>query len=123
MTVARVVDASAVAAVAFGEAEGEEIQARLSGAHLIAPALLPFELASVCLKKLKRHPASARAILAQWRALRDLPVELCGVDFDAVVRLAQRANLTTYDACYLWLARNRGAPLVTLDARLAAAAR
>ena len=83
MTAVSVVDASAIAAVVFGEAEGEAVQARLSGSRLIAPALLPFELASVCAKKLKHHPGQAKAILAQWRALREVPIELCGVDFDA----------------------------------------
>lgn len=123
MTAVSVVDASAIAAVVFGEAEGEAVQARLSGSRLIAPALLPFELASVCAKKLKHHPGQAKAILAQWRALREVPIELCGVDFDAVVRLAHASRLTAYDASYLWLARDRRAALVTLDARLAAAAR
>ena len=32
------------------------------------------------------------------------------------------AGLSSYDASYLWLARRLGAELVTLDARLAAAA-
>jgi predicted nucleic acid-binding protein len=38
-----------------------------------------------------------------------------------VVDLASATGLTAYDASYLWLARHLGAPLVTLDSRLARA--
>jgi predicted nucleic acid-binding protein len=38
---AKVVDASALAALLFGEAEGAAVVERLRGADLIAPALLP----------------------------------------------------------------------------------
>jgi predicted nucleic acid-binding protein len=40
---------------------------------------------------------------------------------DALLGLAERIGLTTYDASYLWLARRTGAELVTLDRRLEAA--
>ena len=51
-----VVDSSAIAAIAFGEPAGDETWRELEGRHLIAPALLPFELAQVCTTKLRRHP-------------------------------------------------------------------
>jgi len=44
-----VVDASALGALIFGEPEAERISDMLSGAPVVAPALLPFELASICL--------------------------------------------------------------------------
>jgi len=39
-----------------------------------------------------------------------------------VLTLAALSNLTAYDASYLWLARQRSLPLVTLDRALARAA-
>jgi predicted nucleic acid-binding protein len=39
-----------------------------------------------------------------------------------VAKLAMRTKLWAYDASYLWLALSLGLPLVTLDARLEAAA-
>jgi predicted nucleic acid-binding protein len=39
-----------------------------------------------------------------------------------VLPMAVATGLTPYDASYLWLARQRGLPLVTLDAQLARAA-
>jgi len=44
------------------------------------------------------------------------------VDPDAVLLLAIETGPSAYDASCLWLARSRGAELVTLDKTLAAAA-
>ena len=46
----KVVDASALAALLFDEPEAGAIADRLEDANLVAPALLGFEIASVCLK-------------------------------------------------------------------------
>jgi predicted nucleic acid-binding protein len=48
-------------------------------------------------------------------------VETVEVDHHAVVELALRTGLTTYDASYLWLARDLAIELVTLDRQLAEA--
>ena len=48
---AKVVDASVLAAVAFGEPRTDEAAALLLGADLYAPDLLPYEMASIALKK------------------------------------------------------------------------
>jgi predicted nucleic acid-binding protein len=55
----KVVDASALGALLFGEPYGAAIAERLQrlrGAELIAPALLPFEVANICVRKMRRHP-------------------------------------------------------------------
>ena len=118
-----VVDASALAAVVFGEPGADEVARCLDGAAVFAPDLLAFELASVARKKLRRHPERAEEILrALWAALdRRRGIEWRAVDHGDVVLLALRTGLTPYDASYLWLAGSLGADLVTLDERLAAA--
>jgi len=115
----RVVDASAVAAIVFAEPEGAAVVARVDGDQLVAPALLPFELASVCVKKIRRHPALRQSLIERLTLLSHLSIETMDVDCDAVVRLADATQLSAYDASYLWLARTLGAELVTLDRRLA----
>jgi len=116
-----VVDASALAAVVFGEPGADEVARRLDGAAVFAPDLLAFELASVARKKLRRHPERAEEILrALWAALDPRRgIEWRAVDHGDVVLLALRTGLTPYDASYLWLAGYLGADLVTLDERLA----
>jgi len=118
---AKVVDASALAALLFGESEGAMIAERLQGAGLIAPALLPFEIADTCVKKIRRQPDRRDALLAAFGMLDGMEVGIVEVDHGEVLRLAARSGLTAYDASYLWLARRMSYELVTLDRRLAAA--
>ena len=122
MTATKVVDASALAALLFGEPDAEAIAERLADARLAAPTLLAFELANVCLVKCRRHPERGQALLAGLRLRRQLDVEDVAVDHDAVVELALETGLTAYDASYLWLTRRLGAELVTLDKALDAVA-
>jgi predicted nucleic acid-binding protein len=118
----KVVDASALAALLFGEPDGEAIAARLGDAHLTAPVLLGFELANVCLIKARRHPMQAQALTAAFALRHPLGIEEIAVDHDQVFALAAQTGLTAYDASYLWLARQLDAELVTLDRQLERAA-
>lgn len=120
---ARVIDASALAAVLFGEPDAEDVVEELRGCTLAAPTLLPFEIASVCLKKLRRHPTQRADLLVAFAMMARMGIAEATVDFREVLLLAERSRLTVYDAAYLWLAREIDADLVTLDKRLAAAAR
>ena len=117
-----VVDASALAAVLFGEAEAEKIVARLGDRDLLAPTLLPYEVGSVGLKKLERYPSRREAIQEAIGLFARLGVRQVDVPVGEVVELAERETLTAYDAAYLWLARTLGCELVTLDRALEAAA-
>lgn len=117
-----VVDCSALAAVIFEEPWSADIVPRLEGRRLIAPALLPFELAQVCSTKMRRHAAQAPRLLDQFvTALGQLTLDLEPVGFDELPALAQLYGLSCYDAAYLWLALTHPAPLVTVDRKLAAA--
>ncbi len=117
-----VVDASALASVAFGEPEAAEVAERLAGEDLYAPSLLAYELASVARKKSLDDPEQRETIAWALEQALTLDVRRVDVDQPAVLELALEAEITTYDAAYLWLARQLGASLVTLDAGLAAAA-
>jgi predicted nucleic acid-binding protein len=73
----KVVDASVMAALAFGEPRADEAARLLSGAELCAPDLLPYELASVALKKVRRYPALASLIAAALEAVLVLTSASC----------------------------------------------
>ncbi len=117
----KVVDASAIDALLFGEPEADLIAAQLAGSRLVAPGLLPVELANVCLIKCRRHPEQRAALMAAFRLYDGLSVEEVAVDHRETLALAGTTGLTAYDASYLWLARQLGAELVTLDKQLAKA--
>lgn len=117
-----VIDASAAAALVFGEPAAEQVRRQLAGHALFAPRLLDYELANVAWKKLRHVPGSGVAILAALAEASRLKVTHSDPDMTEVLPLAVATGLTPYDASYLWLARQRGLPLVTLDAALARAA-
>ncbi len=117
-----VVDASALAAVFFDEPEADVVRRALRGHALHAPTLVDYELGNTAMKKMRREPARREALLAALLVALRLPIERVQPDMVQVLALATVADLTAYDASYLWLARTRGLPLVTLDRALARAA-
>jgi predicted nucleic acid-binding protein len=116
-----VVDCSVVAAVLFDEPSREVAARALSGKDLFAPELLADELVSVAVKKsrqgLEEVVRQALVDFAQLELTRSR------IDVHAQWRLALQYELSAYDAAYLWLAAELGAPLATFDERLGAAAR
>jgi hypothetical protein len=70
-----------------------------------------------------RRPDQRPGLLAACRLRLRLGLEEIAVEHDKALELAAATGLTAYDASYLWLARELGAELVTLDRRLANAAR
>ena len=118
----RVVDASALGALVFGEPKAEEMANALSMGTIAAPALLWFELASIALRKMVTHPKQKDQILNAFQLGRHLAIEVVDVNHLEVIELAGKAGLTSYDASYLWLALHLGGELVTLDRKLMKAA-
>ena len=114
----RVVDASALGALVFGEPAAETVSKQLSKSALVAPQLLWFELAGIAFKKAGKHPGLLEQIREAFRMAGRLAIEILSVNHLEVLDLAAQTRLTTYDASYLWLARKTGGKLVTLDKRL-----
>lgn len=83
-TVVKAVDTSALAAL-FGESEAEFVAEQLSDARLVAPVLLAFQLADVCLIKSRRHPHQLPALIQAFRLRDRLGVEEMAVDHAPVV--------------------------------------
>lgn len=118
-----VVDASALAALLFGEPDAAAVSDRLSGRRLTAPTLLRYEVASVFVKKRELYEPRADDLAEMLSLYPLLGIEEVQADASAVAALAVSTGLTAYDAAYLWTGRMLDAPVVTLDRRLAAAAR
>ncbi len=117
-----VIDASALAAMVFGESTAEEVALRVNGRPMSAPALPWFEMANVCLNKIKRNPGEAEQYIALLNEVSTVGIEAVAVNHQAVVALAWETGLTSYDASYLWLARHLDVELVTLDEEMRQAA-
>jgi predicted nucleic acid-binding protein len=119
----KIVDASALAALAFAEADAAEVIDEIDGHRLHAPALVIFELMNVAWKRSKKQPAATALFLKALNVLQDVGLRFRGIDQEQVVTLGLATGLTAYDAAYLWLSRALGMPLVTLDRKLAAHAK
>jgi predicted nucleic acid-binding protein len=111
-----------VASLLFGEPDADAVAACLEGDRCAAPSLLRYELASVYAKKLRRNPGQRAGLREALRLLSRLGIDEVQVPTDGMAELVEESGLTAYDAAYVWLARHLGAPLLTLDRRLARAA-
>ena len=118
-----VVDASAIAAVLFQEADGDMVQAHVQDDTLIAPHLIDYELMNVGLVKIRRGIGNELLIRSMLSKVPFLRIRRVSVSTDAIIPLALQTGLSGYDAAYLWLARSLDVELVTLDRKLASADR
>lgn len=82
-----VVDASALAAVLFGEPEGPKVAEQLGDSALVTPTLFSYEIANICWKKLRRHPEKRAALLEGYSFLGRMEIEELEVSVPEVLRL------------------------------------
>ncbi len=123
-----VIDSSVALAWLLPDERGQAADAlvdRLESASPAAPAIWPLEVANALVTARRRDRIADRDVDRMLEVLFALPVDVepaSGVDMLArVVAIARRHGITTYDAAYVELAKRRGWPLATLDARLKAA--
>lgn len=116
-----VVDCSVIASVLFDEPERETAAVTLRGHELFAPDLVDHELVSVAVKKSRQ--GLDEVVERGLADLKRLQLTRCAVDVEGQWRLARQHGLSAYDAAYLWLASELGAPLATFDQTLGEAAR
>lgn len=117
-----VVDTSALLAVLLEEPERDVLIRLTAGATVCTPPSVPWEIGnalSALVRRRRLTRAQARRVVRSFEAI---PVEVVGIDLERAVDLAAANALYAYDAYLLEAARVRGAPLVTLDRPLRAAA-
>ncbi len=119
-----VVDASALLEALLRTPAAEVVERRLfdSRETLHAPYLLDVEVAQVVRRYARQGDIDADRGQAVLADLADLPLQRYPHAFLLPRVWELRNNLTAYDAVYVALAEALGAPLLTRDKRLAAAA-
>lgn len=117
-----VVDASVVvAALVDSGSDGQWAESMLLSGPLVAPHLMPVEVANVLRRAVLAGKVSDDVASLAHDDLSALAVTY--VPYAAVGHRVWelRGNLTSYDACYVAVAEALAIPLATLDRRLAAA--
>lgn len=115
---AKVVDASVLAAIVFGEPGSDEAVRLLENATLYAPTLLVYETAQVAVKKASAHPQLRNAIGEALDLIPLLNIKLVSVSLRDTWKTALQTGLTAYDASYLFVSRALQAQLITFDRTL-----
>ena len=122
-----VLDASVAACWAFDDEDhpvAESALERLRTEPALVPSLWWFELRNVLVVSERRGRLTEPVSAAFLRAVARLDIAIDRTpDSTAVLALARAHRLSVYDAAYLELAQRTAAPLATLDAALARAAR
>jgi predicted nucleic acid-binding protein len=118
-----IIDASVLAVFYLtADPRRDAVIARLSaGDALYAPAHLDAEVVSALRGLARANPALQRATPAALRHLARLPVRRMPLAPLLDRMWALRDNVTAYDAAYVALAERLAAPVLTCDAKLAAA--
>jgi predicted nucleic acid-binding protein len=115
-----VVDASVGLKWVVEESGSDDAAALLDGRKLLTSALFWAEAANALASKLRRNELDRAAAMDAWLDLSRAPVETEALTADAVGRalhLAADLGHPIYDCCYLALALERGAVVVTADRR------
>lgn len=101
----------------------DAVFARLQNTRATAPDLLWHEARNVLMVTHRRKRIDYATVSEGMATLRTLPIDTLAFSDDlAILTLANRHNLTAYDAAYLALAIEMRLPLATLDKQLRAAA-
>jgi predicted nucleic acid-binding protein len=100
---------------------GAAVAHRLAGRTLLAPHVLPFEVANVLRRRRNGGQLSSMDAGRAFDAFRTLPIGLWPFETLASSVWRNGHTMSSYDAAYVALAELIDCPLVTCDARLARA--
>lgn len=123
-----VIDASVTMAWCFEDEATPGADAALDllrESRAVVPTIWSLEVANVLLGAQRRQRISEAQVTRFVRLLGSLPINTDAEPIDIIVLLSlgRRHSLSAYDAAYLELAERLGAPLATLDIKLADAAK
>ena len=118
-----VVDTSAIIAVIADGAERAVIVERTVGAVLTAPASVHWEVGNAFSAMFRRGRITLDQARLALRSYERMSFRFTDIDLMQSLELSQRLNLYAYDAYVLACAVNSRSPILTLDRKLATAAR
>lgn len=116
------IDTTAVVAVVNGEPTKSRVVELTTGADVLAPASLPWEVGNAYSAMFKKQTATEQQAMAALALYRRMTIRLVDVSLEAAVDLSAKLGIYAYDAYVLACAEQTGTPLLTLDRSLRHAA-
>ena len=110
-----VADTSTFLAVALEESEKSWLIEVTEGQKLVAPPILPYEIANALSSLVRRKVLERSQVAAVWDVATDIPVKLEPIDICSALLLAAEYGIYAYDAFFLQCSIMTGFPLLTLD--------
>lgn len=116
-------DVSAFLAVVLDEESREWVIERTSDCSVVAPEVLPYEIANALIAVKRKGRLSDREVLKAFDISQRIPVKLVSVRVRDALRIAIKHGIQAYDAFYLECCVETRLPLISLDNRMREVAR
>jgi predicted nucleic acid-binding protein len=118
-----VVDTSVIVAVLVSEPEREKLIGLTKNADLIAPGSVHWEIGNALAAMTKRKRLELDQVTAVLKAYEQIPIRFRDVDLQSAMEIASDHNLYAYDAYVIACAHEHRCAMMTLDGKLAQAAK
>jgi predicted nucleic acid-binding protein len=117
-----VVDTSVILAVVLNESTKPELVRLTTGAELVAPLSLHWEIGNALSAMIKRKRITLAEALQALLEYQKIPIRFLDVPLDDTVRVVEQHQIYAYDAYFIVCARQQTCSLITLDGGLKTAA-
>ena len=118
-----VIDTSIILAVLLNEPEKAQIIEMTIGCALLGPKVIPWEVGNALSAMVKRGRIKSGTAMKVMELFGSVPLRYVETIIPKALQLAFELNLYAYDAYFLECALSYRKPLLTLDQRLAEAAK
>ena len=118
-----VIDTSALIAVIANEPEKPALVEHTTGAVLLAPHSVHWEVGNAFSAMLERKRVTPQQIQRALAVYRAIPLRFVEVELDVALTLAAELEIYAYDAYLIAAAQRQRCPLLALDGGLVHAAR
>ena len=118
-----VVDTSVIIAVIANEPEKEALVELTTGADLIAPRSVHWEIGNAFSAMLRRERIKVEQAIQAVKLYQQIPIRFVDVELEETLKIANALGIYAYDAYLIRCALKYRAPLISLDGNLVHAAK
>ena len=118
-----VVDTSVIIAVIASEPEREALVELTTGADLIAPHSVHWEIGNAFSAMLRRERVRVEQAIQAIRLYQQIPIRFVDVELEESLQIADTLGIYAYDAYLIRCALKYKSPLISLDRKLVNAAK